>query len=365
MKAVFNFEKGSQRAKMILDDLALYVPSSGGLFERIEFTDEKEAAQAFNKVLMQRYSPRQGWRIRDKKVGVAEKVPNERLVGYEPSPEEADRKKGIIKTKGRLLLKLDESLSPDDMHKLMTEHITDDVTALVLYPDRRLHFDPAVEVLADLCPAQLQTLIIDAYDQTVTRQAHVSCGDLGGVLALPKLERLYVVGSWTLPPDAGSDTLKQLSLLADPMDAEDVRHLAAGAFPKLASLDLGLSTESAVDDDVLTALPGALAHLAPKEAVRISGEADVADLIVAWAGKKTKELVLAGSVADSSAVKEVALAHKKAWKAAGRIGLPLGELDDEDAAAIAALGVELFDTDEGPHPFDPARYDHDAFLGKS
>ena len=360
MKGTYVFEQGiSFQQTMILDDLKLYIPS-GSQFELATFDDEKQAAQGFNRVMMARFNPKDGWRIVDKRMGEATPPPAERMVGYEPQPATTPQPVDITRTPihvagDRLIINV-ERVEAAELAAALTDHRAL-CKHLCFYARRR-----ASAGLASLMQRPwpgLATLVIDAFDQSVARQAACRVGDLSAVLpAVPDLQRLYVGGQLGFAKPVQHAALTHMSLLANPIPAASLEVLAQSALPLLQRLDLGVSTESPPDDGWLDALVKLL-RAKPLDVLTLEGPFDCTDVLLRLApvaSQLPRELRLMGGVRNEDALVAAALALGAGTMKA--LLLPAGEVAD---TTLQALRRVVTDVQESEAQFLPSAYDIDAF----
>jgi len=209
--------------------------------------------------------------------------------------------------------------------------------------------------------------VLDAYHNAPTRQARVRVGNSTEAIGFAGLERLDVVGDWSLQGTAMSGTVKHLSLLKNPMRAEDLEGIEKAMLPALEIIDLGLSTEAPCSVEAQEAF-GALcaSPLVENKTLRVSGGLPLAEALT-WVGSRDGGLdafYADLTVHDSERVADAIVAYKKAFTKMSTLTLPLGELDEPDIERIRAVVPQLEATEGEPSLFDPARYNLDASLGK-
>lgn len=362
MKGTYVFEQGmGHRQTMILDDLKLYIPQ-GSQYELAVFDDEKEAAQGFNRVMMARFNPKGGWRILEKRMGEAVPPPPERMVGYEPpastTPQPVDITKTPVHVAGDRLMINVERVEPAELVAALTGHRAA-CKHLCLYARRKA--SPGLAALMQNAWPGLETLIIDAHDQPMTRQAACRVGDLSAVLpAVPDLRRLYVGGQLGLTKPVKHTSLVHVSLLANPLPTRSLEVLGKSDLPALTRLDLGVSTESPPDDGWLDALVSLLQRLSPLDVLTLEGPFDGADVLAGLAPAAAhlpRELRLLGSVRDDDALVRAATAL--AGGPLASLVVPAGELAE---GSLTALRRALPAVAEGESGFVPSAWDVEAFL---
>lgn len=362
MKGTYVFEQGlGFRQTMILDDLKLYIPQ-GSQFELASFDDEKQAAQGFNRVMMARFNPKDGWRIIEKKMGEATAPPPERLVGYEApksdTPQPVDIGKTPVHASGDHLMINVERVEAAELLGALTNHRAT-CKHLCFYARRKA--SPGLAGLMQNPWPGLETLVIDAFDQTVTRQATCRVGDLSAVLpAVPDIRRLYVGGQLGFTKPVKHAGLVHISLLANPIPAASLEVLAKCSLPGLLRLDLGVSTESPPDDGWLDALITLLKKPKPLDVLTLEGPFDCTDVLVALApvaSKLPRELRLMGGVRDEGALVAAVLALGATSMKS--LVLPAGELVD---TSLVALRRAIPNVDEGETNFLPSAYGIEAFM---
>lgn len=357
---VFENHQGS-RVSMILVDTTLYVPAMAGRFEPVEFDDEKAAALAFNKVLSERYTPRLKWRIVEKHVGATSPPPPEYLVGYEPPPKEEDGEAapagdGVDITKhplhrngDRLLLNLEELPDDEELEALVAASL-EKTKHLYLYArDVALLGLNAVELAA---PDTLEELVIDAYDNTNTRQATCAIGDLApAVNALAGLQRLFVIGDVLFSGPLKAPSLTRLSLLGDPLDPDAVRALAESELPMLLELELGLVSEAALPEASIVALAVVIATHPGLERLHVRGPHAAEVLAVLDEGACPRRVEIDGAIGDEAELVEEA--ERLASGALRELAVDLSELDEDTVARLAKAGLKVSAVEDA---FTPEAY---------
>lgn len=366
MKGTYVFEQGSGfRQTMILDDLKLYIPQ-GGQYEVAVFDDEKEAAQGFNRVMMARFNPKGGWKILEKRMGEAVPPPPERMVGYEPPAAAADQPVDITSTPihvagDRLMINV-ERVEPAELASALTTHRAA-CRHLCFYARRRA--SSALAALMQNPWPGLATLVIDAHDQPVTRQAGCRVGDLSAVLpAVPDLQRLYVGGQLGFSKAVRHKSLVHMSLIANPLPTASLAALAKSDLPALRRLDLGVSTESPPDDGWLDALVALLQRAKGLDVLTLEGPFDGSDVLRALApvaSRLPRELRLMGGVRDEDAFVGAAGALSRGGPLASLV-VPAGELVE---GSLTALRGAIAAVQEGEGQFVPSAYDVESFRRKA
>ena len=367
MKGTYVFEQGAgNRQTMILDELKLYIPQ-GHLFELAVFDDEKVAAQGFNRIMMARFSPREGWRIVEKSMGSATPPPPERMVGYEApattSGAQADLARSPVHVAADHLIINVETAKDAAIATALTAHRAT-VRHLCLYARHKATAGLAA-LLKNPWPG-LHTLVLDAYDQTMTRQASCRVGDLGAVLpAVPELRRLYAAGQLGLGKPIKHAALTHLSLLANPLPAASLSALAKSSFPALTRLDLAVATEAAPDEGWLEALVAFLQAARPLERLTLEGPFDAVLVLEAFAPldkKLPRELHLMGSARDEDELLAAAAALG-AGASSVALGVPAGEHVEATLTGLRRSFSRVEEMESAA--FLPSAYGAEAFLGRA
>jgi hypothetical protein len=367
VKATYQFEANFYQAQMIVDDCTLYVPR-GGQYEAMQFDDDKAAAKAFNKIMMERFNPREGWRITAKKMGEAQPPLPHQMVGYK-APE-AETKVDIGKetshlgTKGRLIVNAD-TIDDAALETVLKEH-QDQIEHIYFYA--RDDATKALKVLAKIGCTGAKSLIIDAFDQTNTRQATCKIGDLSRVLAkLPALERLFAVGALSFSKPLSHSTLTTVALLGNPLPAGVLTQVAAGDAPLLIRMQLGLSTETEIDDEMMhDAIPALIrAKSGVLTQLSLTGDFDLGEMLTAltpFASALPPVLSVLGGVLDEDDVLLAAISLLKKAKLRA-FGIPAGELGDDALAALEEkLPGNIIELDA---LFQPTEYGSEKFLQRA
>jgi hypothetical protein len=203
--------------------------------------------------------------------------------------------------------------------------------------------------------------VIDAFDNTVTRQATCRVGDLTALLpAVPDLRRLYVGGQLGFSKPVQHKALVHLSLLGNPIPLSGLEVFAASTFSALSRLDLAVSTEALPEDGWIVALVERIRKAQPLDVLQLEGafeSTEVLEALGAVATRLPRELRVLGSVRDEDAFVDAARPLAK-----GRVKalvVPAGELTEE---SLAALRTAFDSVEEGETAFLPGAYDSAAYL---
>lgn len=361
MKGTYVFGQGlGPPQTMILDELDLYIPR-GSKFERATFADAKQAVEGFNKVMMAYFNPKKGWRITEKRMGEATPPPPERLVGWEPPASESQGtdigKTPIHAVNDRLMINV-ERVEPADLDAALVAHRVAG-KHLCLYARHK-----ASAGLAGLMRnpwSDLETLVIDAFDQTVTRQASCRVGDLSVVLPLlPRLQRLYVGGQVGFARPIAHMALRHLSLLGNPLSASGLAWLAQCELPALQHVDLAVATEAAPDDGWLEAVVALVAKSPPLEALTLEGPFDSSEVVRALAphaDRLPRTLRLVSSARDEDEF-VAAVAGLQGSRLTSLL-VPAEDFVEDSLVALRKVVATVADVDT---QFLPSAYGIDAFM---
>lgn len=361
-------------ARVVLDGTDVHAshPSDVHKLVRFENDTDKAALETFKKVVEKYFHPRDGWRLKEKRPGVAD------LTSWAPPPPSEEEKRAAEEEK--------RAAAEIGKRRIQGYAVDGDVMVLDLkrqarLADMEIAFEGAKHVTT------LGIITADGDDErgawrmpacagllesgALPRLAHLTLDcpfEAAGTVAqweqrgvalilqkLKTLETFSCVGQIDWPRIAALPALRIVRVLSDPLSAENVENIAATRAPLLDAVQLGLSFEQASDPLAEAALlrllrPG-LAHLS------VEGLPDVGATLDAFLASKRAlpgELCVDGGVTDEDALIE-ALARVR--KAAPRTTLRTGEevagaLSDDAAARLTALGVEAFDSRFTPEAAD-------------
>jgi hypothetical protein len=367
VKATYQFEANFYQAQMIVDDCTLYVPR-GGQYEAMQFDDDKAAAKAFNKIMMERFNPREGWRITAKKMGEAQAPLPHQMVGYKAPEAETKvdigREASHLGPKGRLIVNAD-TIDDAALEAVLKEK-QEQIEHIYFYA--REDATKALKVLAKTGASHAKSLIIDAFDQTNTRQSTCKIGDLSRVLAgLPVLERLFAIGDLSFTKPLSHPTLTTVALLGNPLPARVLTQVATGDAPLLIRMQLGLSSEAEIDDEIMgDALPALVrAKSGVLTQLSLTGDFDFEEMLTAltpFASALPPVLSVLGGVLDEDDAVMAALALLKKAKLRA-FGIRAAEFGDDALAALEdALPGNIIELDA---LFQPTEYGSEKFLQRA
>ena len=282
-------EKTKRRARMILRGTTLYVTNvhEDSLFDDHEFASPKEALEAFNRMKTARFHPRDWWALESKSVTEAEAPPDDTLVrNYSaalaakqaaerarsqatPPPTKIDIDRVYVHRNGsRLIINVDE-VDDAELEEALGPATED--AKIYLYAQRSAN--KALEMLAQFPRPHLTHLIVDAFDNTPTRQGNAEVWFLSGVIEkAPNLKVLHALGEIGIDRPILHDNLMCLTVLGNPLGKEVLEHLAASTTPALTDLDLGLSCETPRRVEALDILPALFARHGQLEQIRIASD---------------------------------------------------------------------------------------------
>lgn len=379
MKGTYHFTASLKKQRLILDERTLYV-QRGDTFEKVIFGNDKEAAVAFNEAMKAHYNPRDGWTITKKEMGVAVPPSDNQIIGFQmqqqlstkatpnstakgapskapkakaPSPKAAkpriDIHKTFVHTSGdHLIVNVDKAGAVDTRHALAAPAVVE----LCLYGNDSTA--NALMVLKRKPLPLLSTLVIDCFDKPLALQAGCDVGDLGAVIAAhPTLKRVYVVGDARFEAPIEHVALQRLSLAANPLA---LAGLKSSRFAALRSLELVLSTDAVVGDDVLDDVLALIGNCPVLDTVSLAGRFSALAFVQRLQGRVPSRLQLLGAVDDEAAfvAAVVALTKMSPLKALSVAGV--------SEAGLAALRAVIGDVSGAESPFVATVYGIDRFL---
>ncbi len=382
MKGTYHFTASLKKQRLILDERTLYV-QRGDTFEKVIFGNDKEAAVAFNEAMKVHYNPVDGWTITKKEMGIAVPPSDNQIIGFQmqqqltskatpnsgpkgappkgakakaPSPKTAkprvDLSKIFVHASGdHLIVNVDKAGAVDTRHALAAPAVVE----LCLYANDNT--TTALMVLKRKPLPVLSTLVIDCFDRPLGLQVGCDVGDLGAVIAAhPSLKRVYVVGDARFDNAIEHIGLQRLSLAANPLVLDGLK---SSRFLALRSLELVLSTEATVADDVLDGVIALIGNCPVLDTVSLAGRFSslhVVQRLSADGVRVPARLQLLGAVDDEAALVAAVSALTKAspLKALSVAGV--------SEAGLATLRTSIGDVSVAESPFVATVYGIDRFL---